>query len=127
MSSLQRFSSVSNLLDSGNHHWKAIAARVGLGVQPSFLLFSQMSGASVSIGKPKYERQNGSLAGYAGVDGIEDAECAGDATWLRHCEADRADKRQYAGDQSRNSLSGAAEAGAGGFDRVGVGYLGEQS
>src|SRR5690242_10876974 len=86
-----------------------------------------MSDASVSIGKPTEEIENGSLAGHAGIDGIEDAECAGAAAWLRHCEANRADERQSVGDQSRDSLSGAVEAGAGGFDCVGVGYVGEQS
>src|SRR5215475_14766613 len=92
-----------------------------------FLLFSQMSGGKVSIGKPRDERKNGSLAGYAGADGTQDIERAGAATRLRHCKADRADKRASAGDQSRNTLSGVAQAGAGRFDQVRVGCLGKQS
>src|SRR5215470_17068924 len=73
------------------------------------------------------EWEDGCLARDARADGSEDARSAGVIARLRHRASHRTDQREYAGNQLRNDLSGAAEARTGRLHRFGVDRIGQQS
>ena len=57
---------------------------------------------------------------------LKTLESAGAAAWIRDRSPDRADQRRPPLVELRDAVPGAAEAGAGGLDRLRVGGLGEQ-
>src|SRR5260370_35794218 len=66
------------------------------------------------------------LARHARAYGADDAGDAWAAAWLWHRPADRTNQRRPVTGQLRNSLSGAAQTGAGGLHQLGMGSIREQ-
>src|SRR5262245_61676070 len=79
------------------------------------------------INRSPYETtQERSPARYAQSDGSQNPQHTRVTTWIRHCQADRADQWQPTSTQPGDDLSGAVEPYADGLDLLEVGRIGKQ-